>query len=62
MKRIDVYAETETEITSNFVIKVSVFINILTWVTNKYPIGNQEYLTFIIYTLIRSFIMPQPFK
>jgi len=45
--------ELETEITSNFVIKVSVFMNILTWINNIFPIGNQEYLPFIIYIPIR---------
>jgi len=57
IKPIDVHAETEPEMTSNFVIKVNLFINILPWINNTFPIGNQEYLTFIIYIPIRQFIM-----
>jgi hypothetical protein len=49
MKPIDVYAETETEIIYNFLIKHSGCVNILTWFNNIFPIGNQEYLPFIIY-------------
>jgi hypothetical protein len=43
-----VYAKTETEIVSNFVIKNSVYINILTWFNNIFTIGNQEYLPFLL--------------
>jgi hypothetical protein len=61
IKFVDVYAETETEIISNFVIKNSVCINIVTWFNDIFPIGNQEYLPFIIDMLIEKFILPRLF-
>jgi len=56
------YTGYETEIISNFVIKDSVCINIFTWLNYIFPIGNQEYLPFIINILVEQFIMPQLFK
>jgi len=62
IKPVDVHAETEKEIISNFTIKCSVCLNRLTWFRNVFQIGNQEYLHFNICVLIRQFIIAQHFN
>jgi hypothetical protein len=62
IKPVDLYAQFAKEMIPKYVIKHSVCTNILTWFNNIFPIGNQEYLPFIIYTLITQFITPQLFN